>query len=149
MEDADDSRELARDALFHSLPGGSEVAEWFGFVPSFHDADMDRLELMNGSAVVVLKAFRMTSQIDSRGFFVLDRHATVTIALKDVTGVILEGNAASIISQLTIRRVSSQTPVLTTVSGPQRGDLEVMWESSYGLEGTLYAREVSLSLQPA
>ena len=134
-------------ALFAALPGGQAVIDWFGFVPSFHDANLDRLELMNGAALVALRAFRMTDAVDDKGFFVLDKHALVTIHLSNVTGVHLRGDASSILSELGIRRVSDVPVGFSTCGGPGADDIEVSFEASYGLEGSIYSREVKLSIQ--
>lgn len=129
------------------LPGGAEVVDWFGFAPSFHDATLERLELANNSATLVLAAFRMTDKVDDRGFAVLDKHALITIALRRVSGISLSGDAASIVSSLTIAPVRSESR-WRSVPGPAIGDFQISWESSYGLEGALFAPELLLSVQP-
>jgi len=135
------------EKFFRALPGGAEVVDWFGFAPCFHDATLERLELANNSATLVLAAFRATSKVDDRGFFILDKHALVTIRLGLVSAVSLTGNAGSIVSSLAIGSVKSESS-WQTVPGPAVGDFEISWESSYGLEGVLCARDVRLSLQP-
>jgi hypothetical protein len=134
--------------LFAALPGGQAVIDWFGFVPSFHDAELDRLELAKGGATIVLRAFRMRDAVDAKGLFVLDRHAVVTLHLSNVTGVHLTGDAASILSELGINRVGAAPAGFSTCAGPNAGDIQVSFESSYGLEGSIYAREVSFSVDP-
>jgi hypothetical protein len=135
-------------ALFAALPGGRAVIDWFGFVPSFHDAELDRLELARGAASMALRAFRMTEAVDAKGFFVLDKHAVVTLHFSDVTGVHLTGIATSILIELGIRRVAVAPTGFSTCGGPNVGDIEVGFETSYGLEGSIYAREVSFSVDP-
>lgn len=134
--------------LFAALPGGRVVIDWFGFVPSFHDAELDRLEVTKGAASMALRAFRMTDAVDAKGAFVLDKHAVVTLDLSDVTGVRLTGNAGSILLELGVRRVGAAPPGFGTCGGPTTGDIEVSFETSYGLEGSIYARGVSLSVDP-
>lgn len=134
---------------FLGLAGGREVANWFGFVPSFHDATLEKLELAGGQASIVLRAFRMTDAIDENGYFVLDRHVLVEIHLSGVTGVSLTGDATSSIAGLGIRRITSRFGEWITCGGPQPGDFEVCWDTNVGLEGTLYAREVSFKLHDA
>lgn len=97
---------------------------------------------------MALRAFRMTDAVDAKGFFVLDKHAVVTLHLSDVTGVHLTGNAASILSELGIRRVRAAPAGFSTCGGPASGDIEVSFDASYGLEGSIYAREVSFSVDP-
>lgn len=133
--------------LFAALPGGQSVIDWFGFVPSFHDAKLDRLDLINGEALIRLRVFRIADAVDDRGFFVLDKHALVTIYFSNVTGVNLRGDASSILSELGIRRVSDVPIGFSTCGGPDPDDIEVSFEASYGLEGSIYSREVKLSIQ--
>ena len=145
---ADDDDWPNRQVLFRTLPGGSEVEAWFGFVPDFHDATIARLELADHIATLSINAFRVTDKVDDKGHYIYDRHARVTLHLTGVTGVSLVGNAASIIFDLSIRRTGVQTEVWHSVPGPQPGDFEVKWDCSYGLAGALYAREISLSFEP-
>jgi hypothetical protein len=90
--------------LFASLPGGRTLIEWFGFCPTFHDATLERVELTSGKVSLVIRAFRMTTEIDAEGHYVLDRHVFVTLQMRGVTGLKLSGDAGSIVSELTIRQ---------------------------------------------
>lgn len=92
MEMSPSDRTMDED-LFGSLPGGQTVIDWFGFCPHFHDGNLERLELSGGNAVLAIRAFRMTSKVDAAGYFVQDRHAVVTLRMRGVTGVKLEGDA--------------------------------------------------------
>ena len=136
------------DDLFFALDGARVVADWFGCVPSFHDASVSKLELGSGNAQLALRAFRMTSEVDENGYFVLDRHALVILHLSGVTGVSLSGDASSNVLELGIRRVETEQAGWNTVAGPAIGNFEVRWESSYGLEGAIFARDVRFSLVP-
>jgi len=135
--------------LFLGLGGAREVVDWFGYVPSFHDATLIKFELGKGSAQFALQSFRITNEVDEKGYFVLDCHALVTVHLSGVTGVSLMGDASSTIQELGIRRVVVSQTGWDTVAGPAVGDYEVRWESSWGLEGAIFARDVRFSLAPA
>ncbi|WP_296819346.1 hypothetical protein [Brevundimonas sp.] len=142
---ADDDANHAR--LLAAAPGGSAVIEWFGFAPRFHDANLAELKLMNGSAELRLRAFRMTDQLDERGYFVCDRHALVTLRLERVSGIVLEGDADSIIADLVISEVD-EPQALSTCAGPVPGDLQITMRTSVGLAGEIYGRDLSLELEP-
>jgi hypothetical protein len=144
-----DSTEASREETFAQAPGGKEIIAWFGFAPSFHDATLKSLTLAANAATIVLAAFRMTSEVDANGYFVVDRHAHVTIELDEVSGVVLNGSADAIISELRVRRLTAPSGTWHSVAGPEAGDFEVAWDSSYGLEGALYARTVRFVLEPA
>lgn len=137
------------EALFASLPGGRAVIDWFGFVPSFHDSELEWLKVANGAASLALRTFRMTDAVDAAGYFVLDKHALVTLHLSEVTGLSLSGDAASIIFRLGVRRIGVGPSGFSTYAGPSAGDIEVGIESSYGMSGSLYARGVSFGIIPA
>jgi hypothetical protein len=134
--------------LFLALDGAKQVVDCFGYMHDFHDATLSKLELSNGNAQIALNVCHMTDEVDGKGFFVLDRHALVTIHLTGVTGVSLTGAADSIVEQLNIRRVEADHNVGRTVAGPVPGNFEVRWESAWGLEGAIFAREVRFELVP-
>ncbi len=136
-------------ALFASLPGGQAVIDWFGFCPSFHDATLESATIADGNASLTIRAFRMTDQTDEKGYFILDRHAQVVIHMRSVTGLSLTGDAVSIISELTVRRLPA-TPDRAewqTCHGPEQGDIEVAFGTSIGLYGSIYAKEVEFELR--
>lgn len=149
METLDDLDWHTDPSLFAGLPGGAAVIEWFGFVPSFHDWELLSLDIRGGTATFRLRAFRITNQIGTDGFYVLDKHATVSLHLVEVSGLRLNGNASSILSRLRIRQVHQDqlsSMEWTSCGGPGAGDYEIDIETSYGLEGKLFAREISLAL---
>ena len=138
------------EKLFASLPGGQAIIDWFGFCPVFHDGPLERLELSNGNAALSIRTFRMTSEIDANGFFVLDRHALVTLRMRGVTGVRLDGDAGSIISELLIRRLQENPSRADwqSCAGPVTGDIEVTFGTAVGLCGSIFAKELEFELQP-
>lgn len=146
MQDADGSFWTTDRDVFLKLAGASEILEWFGFVPSFHDATMNGLEIANDSVAVSFNVFRMTDQVDAQGHFILDKHALITLHFDGVTGVFLKGDARSTVFELGIRPVGTTAITWETVEGPRPGDWEMRWESVYGLEGAIYARDVKLTL---
>lgn len=136
--------------LIASLPGGRGVLDWFGACPTFHDGILERLEVAAGNAALAIRAFRMTDQLDARGYFILDRHAVVTLHLTKVTGLRLEGDAGSIISELTIRRIETDPSrgAWHSCAGPTAGDIEVAFDTSVGLFGTLFAKALAFEIEP-
>jgi hypothetical protein len=149
MEPSDKAFWKTDPELFASLPGGSAILDWFGVTPSFHDAKLAGIDISRGTATIKIDTFRMTTEVDERGYFVLDRHAQVTIAIGKVSGLILQGEAQSIIAQLSIRRISEDRTGFDTCEGPRAGDFEISFETSYGLEGSIFGQEIILDLAPA
>ena len=138
------------ESLFASFSGGQDVIDWFGFCPDFHDASLDRIEVASGHATLAMHAFRTTSEVDAAGFFIRDRHVLVTLRMGRVTGVRLEGDAGSIISELVIRRMGAAASPADwqTCAGPQVGDIEIAFDSSVGLFGRIYAKDLTFELHP-
>jgi hypothetical protein len=138
------------EALFASLPGGQKVIDWFGFCPVFHDGALDRLEVFGGGAALTVRTYRMTSKVDAEGFYVPDRRAAVTLQMGGVTGVKLEGDAGSIISELVIRRyvADGDQSAWETCDGPRNGDIEIGFNTEVGLYGSIYARDLAFELHP-
>jgi hypothetical protein len=134
--------------LFAGLPGGRDVIDWFGQVPSFHDATLERVEVQDGSASIAIRAFRATTDVGPDGFYILDKHAVVTFQFIGVTGISIVGDARAIVLEIGIRGVTSDEPGWETCAGPRSGDIEVRFDSSYGLAGAIFAREVRLQLTP-
>lgn len=136
--------------LFASLPGGQAVIDWFGFCPDFHDGSLEKFELSVGNAMLSVRTFRMTSETDENGFFVLDRNAVVILRMRGVTGVKLEGDAQSCISELLIRRLQTDgaRSGWESCSGPVTGNIEVAFGATIGLFGSIFTQELEFELQP-
>jgi hypothetical protein len=138
------------ESLIASFPGGQAVIDWFGFCPDFHDASIERIEVASGHAILAMRAFRTTSEVDAAGYFVRDRHALVTLRMERVAGLKLEGDAGSIISELVIRRLHASPDAADwqTCAGPQVGDIAIAFDSAVGLFGRIYAKELTFHLHP-
>lgn len=124
-------------SILHDIPGGEALVEWFGRVPRFHDAEL--LEIIfsgKGAGVLRIHAWNMTDEVDAQGYFVLDKHAVVTLALEGVSEI----NCADfdmvpgIILDLEI-----------TTAGEH---FRVEWNASYGVTGSVTAKHVRAILKP-
>jgi len=78
------------------IPGAADLAAFFGYWPTFHDAEVLTIALDRYSGCrVVIHAFRMTSGVDSAGYYVLDKHAIVTFIIEgfpaDSSGIVNTG----------------------------------------------------------
>ncbi|ACS55095.1 MULTISPECIES: hypothetical protein [Rhizobium] len=136
--------------LFASLAGGQAVIDWFGFCPRFHDASLERLEIVNGNVFLAIRAFRMTDKLDAQRRFICDRHALVTLRMSAVSGMRLHGSAVSIIFDLRIRRLTADEAASDweTCDAPVKGDIEVTFDTSIGLYGSIYSKDLAFELQP-
>jgi hypothetical protein len=130
-----------KPSVLPDIPGGAALVEWYGRVPNFHDGFVLSTRLASdGPSEIRIHTWRMTSQTDERGYFILDKHAVVTFALEDILEVNL--NKISAIGCI------MQLDVTTTRDG-----FEVRWEDvsgagGPGIEGSIRARRLSVSFVP-
>ena len=124
------------ESVLNDIPGGQALIEWFGRVPRFHDAELQEIRLAsNGPSTLRIRTWRMTDQVDDRGYFVLDKHAMVTITLERVCSVALDHfDLPGIIGALEITGVGNS--------------FQLSWDGAYGVEGRLRAGQVRIEFTP-
>ncbi|MCK0169947.1 hypothetical protein MWU53_02630 [Aliiroseovarius sp. S1123] len=125
-------------SLLSRLPGGSSVIEWFGQEPKFHDAEISDIQLAQGEpSRIILHAWNTTNAVDSKGYFLTDKHAFVEIEFQSIDLIELSNfdiGHTSIVFSLEF------TGSLETT--------EVSWTSSVGAEGRIVGKGVSMSISP-
>ena len=127
------------DAAPPSVPGADQVVSWFGHWPSFHDAEVIRLDLnRRGVSRLVLHAWLMTDktyEADGQQYFVRDKHAVVTFELKDISDLEL--------SDFSQQNVLACLDVMGDSSG-----VHIQLYPSYGIGGRIDAGQVTVSVTP-
>lgn len=124
-------------SALHDIPGGQALVEWFGHVPRFHDAELLEITFSGkGVGLLRIQAWNMTDQVDAKGYFVLDKHATVTLALEGVSAV----NCVDF----------DIMPAIIFDLEITKGDesFRIEWSASYGVAGFITAKDVRISLAP-
>ena len=121
---------------WNDIAGAELLRKWFGAIPSFQDAGVESLTLTSGhGGSIRIRAFRMTDQIDERGYYVLDKHAFVTFHLSGVSDVELEDfDVGSVLDQLQVVRVGER--------------FEIVFRSHVGLSGRLQAERIGVEVDP-
>lgn len=106
-------------------------------MPRFHDAKLLEISFFGkAEGLLRIHAWHLTDKMDAQGYFVLDKHAVVTIALEGVSAIncadfdILPG----IILDLEITRIDEH--------------FRVEWSASYGISGSVTTKQVRINLQP-
>lgn len=140
----------------HRFSGAQELVDWFGYFPSFHDWTMSEFNISDASARLVFNGFRMTDEVDAEGYFVLDRHAVVTVQLHQVSGLQMIYCPTPILSSLMVRQVSDEdlassdsfNAIKEVGFCPRLGDFEVILENVYGVDGSLFCNQMSFELKP-
>ena len=129
-------------ALFEALDGGPDVISWLGFIPDFHDAKVKRIEFSGGLGVIEIDAFRMTSEVNSKGYFILDKQALVSLHLCGVSGVVMACDATPTIEELGIRRLTSEGDIPAAIAA-RANDFEIAFDNVCGGSGSIFARSVA------
>jgi hypothetical protein len=117
-----------------AIPGALQLFDWFGYWPSFHDAEVLSIELNRiGPTKIRVHAFAVTGAVDSNDSYVCDKHCIVTLLLEDLEGVELaDFNQMNVLSSLRFQR-GNNTFILTL-------------GSIFGVGGSIKAKSVRIEL---
>ncbi|RUM17490.1 hypothetical protein EFQ99_34175 [Rhizobium vallis] len=123
-------------SILNDIPGGKPLLEWFGRVPRFHDAYLLEITFSNGAGLLRIHAWNMTNEVDAKGYFILDKHAIVTLTLEGVSAIncIDFDMVPGIIYGLEITKADEH--------------FRVEWDSSYGVDGFVTAKDIRIDLVP-
>ena len=68
-----------------TIEGAKNLRDWFGYWPSFHDAEVILLHLNRSDAsTLAVHTWEMTKEVDEKGFYVLAKHVVVEFVMKEV-----------------------------------------------------------------
>ncbi len=119
-----------------AMPGADALATWFGYWPSFHDAEIHALHLnRQGISLLKIQTWHMTNRVDDRGFYVTEKYVLVTFSMEQITSLVLDDfNHQNVLSELVIEQVPNGC-VLTL-------------KPCYGLSSIIEAKEMSVAFVP-
>ena len=118
-----------------SITGYSAVIQNFGKWPSFHDAEIIRLDLnRSGQSVLSVYAFTMLGEIDDHGYYKLVNHAVVHFQMEGIENLeLFDFSRQNVIFGLELKR---------------EDDLyKIQLDPCFGLSGTLSCKKLSLVLE--
>jgi hypothetical protein len=147
-------KEATAGRILETVPGGPELLAWFGYVPSFHDAEIIGLHLnRTGPSTLSIHTWDVTDKVDSKGFFVHEKDVVVTFTLEEIENLELEGfSHQNVIGGLALNRMQAEAPKFGMQSHrPPRTQpdfYEIVLHPCYGLAGIIRARLVSITLSP-
>ena len=126
------------------INGVELVTSVFGSWPSFHDAEVVSLRVERTSTyqwgprlLADVHVFEMTSEVDSRGYYVLRNHTLVSFQFDGVQDLELTGfNNQNAISELGIRGIS-------TAAFPDPS-WHVLFDGVHGVTAEFRCREVTV-----
>lgn len=118
------------------IHGAAELHDWFGYWPSFRDAEVISLHLnRKGTSALRVHTWGMTNQVDAEGFIVLTRHVLVEFLLESVSDCDLDAfNHQNVISRLAIEKADSGFRLVLT--------------ECYGLTGSITADNIAIRITP-
>jgi hypothetical protein len=132
---------MIRDKMFEApdIPGAADVIAWFGHWPTFHDAEVLSITLdRSGGSRVAIHAFEMTPEVDTRGRYVLTKHAVVTF--------FLEGFPQS--QNIRVELFNQQNVLSSASVNKITGGYELVLEGCHGADGSIYSERMSVELEP-
>lgn len=133
--------------VYTDIPGGPELIEWFGCVPTFHDAEILSFDLQRiGTSKLCIHYWNTRNEVDERGYFIRDKDAVLTFILEQILDLKLEGfSSQNVISDLTIRNALDRPARRAFYSlDPSASDYELELQPCYGLAGLIRCRSVSI-----
>jgi hypothetical protein len=122
--------------FFENVAGAGELKAWFGYWPTFHDAEVLSLLLdRNGASSLRIHTWHRTNQVDGGGNYVRTKHRVVSFILESVTDCDLGAfNHQNVLNSLTVEREPEGYKLSL---GP-----------SFGLNGTITAERLKIELEP-
>ena len=120
-----------------AVRGYAELRDWYGVCPNFHDAYVNQLDIrVDGTGKMVLRGFRITSEVDEQGKYVLDKHFKATFTLEGLGSVALSEFAPDrgILFGLEIR--------------DHKNGIEIELSPTYGVGGRISMERLSIDFGP-
>lgn len=118
------------------LPGLEDLVAWFGYFPTFHDAEVLSVSLdRTGASRIAVHTFQMTNEIDEKGHYICRKHVVVTFVLERIRDLSIEGfNSQNVLNGISLARGSDY--------------YELVLEEIHGLAGKFQADEMRIELDP-
>ena len=118
------------------LEGGAALCDWFGDIPTFHDANLKELELHQGApGRLVAHIFGWGPEVDAKGYYVIKKRTVVTLSIINLVEVqLFEMKEGGIIFGLEIEKDDEGTTLI--------------FDSSYGVHGRIKAERIVVSFEP-
>lgn len=131
------------------IQGAELLTSVFGYWPSFHDAEVVRMELVRVAPfaegpdlLADVHAFEMTNEVGPDGYFVLRHHVLVSFRFRGIDQLQMEGwNNQNVLMGLRIDDISGRQLDLL--------EFEVCFDSSWGVSAEFLCRSVVIeSVRP-
>jgi hypothetical protein len=123
-------------AGFESIAGATELYNWFGYWPDFHDAEVLTFCLNAGEpSTLAVHTWEMTNKVTEQGYYELTKHAVVEFVLEHIVNVtIVDLWEHSILLDLGMEKTET--------------GYRLNFSAAYGISGTIEAAGISLRVTP-
>jgi hypothetical protein len=124
-------------SVLYRLPGGTQLEEWFGYSPNFHDAEVISLDLRRGleSSTLKIHAWHTSDEVDEDGYFRRDRHATVSFKFSGIVQLaISDWNHQNVLASLDVTEDSE--------------GYVIALNGTFGVDGRIVAKTLSITVEP-
>jgi hypothetical protein len=123
------------DSLLHDVPGFATVKEWFGYWPSFHDAEIVSLSLeRNSSSRLNVHTFQTVNETNALGHYRTTKHAVVCFIFDEI-------------QDLNLVQFSAQNVISALVLSKNDEGYSIELGCCYGLCGSLTAKSIRIELE--
>ena len=124
------------DKSLESIDGFALVREWFGYWPSFHDAEIVSLSLdRNLPSRLRVHAFHTMSEINAHGHYRTTKHAIVCFIFEEIQNLnLIHFINQNVISALVLSKIDM--------------GYSIELGCCYGLCGSLKANSIRVELEP-
>jgi hypothetical protein len=138
-------------SIYRHIEGGSDLVDWFGYAPDFHDAEVIELSLhRRGQSILRVHAWRTGRDVNEQGYLVQDKHVIVTFIMEGIMDLQLDGfSHQNVISELVLRAAPDRPdrrPFYALDRSP--GDLELELAPCFGLDGRIRCQRLKIEITP-
>lgn len=125
------------------IEGVDEIVKWFGYWPTFHDAEVLSISLDRwaGSRVAIY-VFDRTSEVDLSGYYVTSKDAVITFTLEgfpqDVEGIVNNR----------IEYFNNQNVLMSAEIQILPHGYALMLHGVFGVTGQILGERVRVSIEP-
>jgi hypothetical protein len=119
-----------------AIEGAKALRDWFGYWPSFHDAEVIEMHFCRSSlSSLKIHTWETTKEVDARGYNVITKHVVVEFLFKGISTLNLIGfNNQNVLFGLALEKAD--------------GGFRLVLDECYGLAGRIEAKEISIKLTP-
>jgi hypothetical protein len=119
-----------------TIDGAQSLYDWFGYWPSFHDAEILYLHLnRTGLSQMAVHTWHMSNRTDAESFYILEKHVVVDFALQSISDLeLVQFSHQNVLSNLSVEKKNDRFAL-------------ILWPC-YGLAGRIEVSKISITLRP-